>query len=257
MKSKGRFSRLSGFTLIELLVVIAIIAILAAILLPVLSKSKQRAQRTQCLNNLRQIGLAVQMYILDNQDYLPDSNWNPPWNHAGWLYDASAGSVPQPNGANPSLPYQGGLLWQYTKSIRLYWCPADVTNSATSTYPNRKEKLSTYVMNGAVNGYYATTYPPFKRNRITTLGYLMWEPDDTQTAQAYNDGSAMPQVTGGLNEGPSRRHVTGCVLLAIDGHTEFMKYSTATNLMASSGINEFWWSPASPHTGGWPDGHGN
>lgn len=57
-----------GFTLIELLVVIAIIAILAAMLLPALSKAKQAAQRANCASNLRQWGIAVTMYVGDNQD---------------------------------------------------------------------------------------------------------------------------------------------------------------------------------------------
>ena len=55
-----------GFTLIELLVVIAIIAILAALLLPALGRAKQRAQRIECLNNLRQLQLAWIMYADDN-----------------------------------------------------------------------------------------------------------------------------------------------------------------------------------------------
>ena len=60
-----------GFTLIELLVVIAILAILAALLLPVLNRVKERAQKTSCLSNLRQCGMALQIYAGDNNDLYP------------------------------------------------------------------------------------------------------------------------------------------------------------------------------------------
>src|SRR5947209_20476117 len=63
--------RRTGFTLIELLVVIAVIVILAGILFPVFAQARDAAKRANCISNLRQIALAHQMYVQDNDDTLP------------------------------------------------------------------------------------------------------------------------------------------------------------------------------------------
>ena len=93
-KQKNRtnvwYKHRNGFTLIELLVVIAIIAILAAMLLPALTKAREKARESVCISNLKQWGLAVLMYVQDNDEYIPQAyNWQECWfsvlEHLGYI----------------------------------------------------------------------------------------------------------------------------------------------------------------------------
>ncbi|HQK01093.1 MAG TPA: prepilin-type N-terminal cleavage/methylation domain-containing protein, partial [Verrucomicrobiota bacterium] len=93
--------RLRGFTLIELLVVIAIIAILAALLLPTLGRAKNAAKGVASLNNLRQIGIANQMYLDDNSGYFT--------HHEGYYYQGAI------------IDRQDGKDLGLDKSVKTHW----------------------------------------------------------------------------------------------------------------------------------------
>jgi len=230
MKTQHR--TIKAFTLIELLVVIAIIAILAALLLPALAKAKERAQRAQCQNNVKQIALAIHMYSNDSRDYLPEPNWNQPWVVPGWLYDASKGSVPDPTVApykdTPQLAYKGGLLWDFIKGQGVYRCPLDNTNLLT--WRSRGQKLSSYLMNGAVCGYGKIAPGSYKTSQFKQDAIIFWQALETNPGD-YNDGSSSP------NEGITKLHSLGTTVGVVDGHIEYLKtekFYTEVNVLTKN-----------------------
>jgi prepilin-type N-terminal cleavage/methylation domain-containing protein len=122
----GSSQHTSAFTLIELLVSIGIIAILAGLLLPVLGRAKEAGRSTVCLSNLRQCGIALQLYTQDNRNRLP------------FMEDKSLNTT-------NLFPGPDIVLSNYLGNVRVLWCPSDRKPVYTQTG-------SSYSWNVLLNG---------------------------------------------------------------------------------------------------------
>lgn len=116
VNSKDRRRKTIGFTLIELLVVISIIAVLLAVLMPAMRKIKEMARDTACKSNLRNIGLALTMYLDDFERKIPDTQ-----SSNGFLWDNASG-VPLKPGVTDA--YWGTFYRDYLKETEIFGCPS-------------------------------------------------------------------------------------------------------------------------------------
>ncbi len=126
----------TGFTLIELLVVIAIIAVLAAILFPVFGAARTKARQTTCASNLRQIGLAMAMYVSDYDDTYPLGTFSmasgPWWDDVLLPYTRNEQILvcPAHRRPNPSYKWSYGLNWDLAGKFT--GCTADASSTILS-----------------------------------------------------------------------------------------------------------------------------
>ena len=242
-----------AFTLIELLVVIAIIGILAGMLFPALSKARATALRSSCLNQIRQLTLAWQMYA-DDHDLLPENyhfDPNGTVNLHAWILgtmDDNPAYGQVESGALDSTNRRAimlGKLYPYNESTAIYRCPAD--RSMTQGIP----RVRSYSINGWMGGRALAGQDSF---RVFRKQCDVKAPAPSQAfvfldehERSINDGWFAVDMMGGrgLLDAPASRHGGGYNLSFADGHAEFWKISDLRTLT--------WESLPIPNAPGNPD----
>jgi len=182
------WGRRGAFTLIELLVVIAIIAILAAILFPVFARAREKARQSSCLSNVKQLGLATQMYAQDYDETLP----------------VAIGGLPDWSLFWSTME----LLQPYVKNTRVSICPSDPIGAVNFTSFPGLGRYS-YVWNRAAFAYMV---PGMPSGAIQTLAGI---PAPSETT-CFFDGTMV-----GMALWAEARHSEGVNVSYFDGHAKW------------------------------------
>ena len=212
-----------GFTLIELLVVVAIIAILAAMLLPTLSRAKQRAKNVQCVNNLRQLGLATLMYSNDFDDKMPASSHMT--GYISWV-----ASLP------PYLSYNVKAT-SLGSATNILLCPVEKSGSG---------RIYSYAANDFLMNYITLPNNPSpisKRIQVPIPSETTWMAESSEILLSEDHFHFAGDTASGEGYAPNaffdqvmvQRHFGGANYLFLEGHVDTIKWEIVQTKLTERG----------------------
>src|ERR1022692_200036 len=253
-----------GFTLLELLVVIAIIVVLAAMLLPVLGKSKLKAQGIQCLNNHRQLTLAWRMYVDDSNDVFPFAQFGNAW-VTGFLDFSGANA----SNWDPGVDIMKSPLWPYCgKAAGIFKCPADqsvvkpTTGPFTGTTVSRVRSMSMSVWVGGEGKAGDVSWDPgwrvYRRfsdmvepGPTMTYVFLDMREDSVNTGGfglAMDGYPDQPQKLGWGTDWPASYHHRAGGFSFADGHSETRRWKDSRTMPSlvkgNNALFQSGWTPS-------------
>jgi prepilin-type N-terminal cleavage/methylation domain-containing protein/prepilin-type processing-associated H-X9-DG protein len=237
-----------GFTLVELLVAIAIIAVLAALLLPTLASAKVKARRVACLNNMRQVGLAFNLYIVDSAGRLPNPK-------ATNTFDFNSPNAPD----NPLKLLRSFVgLNDPRAAAPVYVCPsaqaATKTNYAPVGISSTALMINQVVLNWRTEGLGNPARTVFIQENYALMSYLWYQPanldpDPSSAGHRYSrwhmwTGSDAQQWSGTKREHYCNLHQQGGNLVWADAHVSYKVNSKTSSLdwglLDSAGADSPW-----------------
>ncbi len=204
-KRQRRFLSLTGFTLIELLVIIAIVGVLVALLLPTVRSTREQGKRIQCMNNLRQVGMAFFMYFEDNNYAFPPTTQ---------LIDTQ-------------IIFWPGLVNKYIDDINVWSCPGQPNIGYNPTYGDPTPF--------AYNGF----LPEISLEQVKRKSETVMLSDSTKVVlgPVFNNF----YICGRAAYPPARRHGDGDNYVFVDGHAKWCSYNEIW-IQHGPYTSDDWWS---------------